>query len=98
MRRETLAYAKVTGPRRRDVYVHDPGSRVRRLTHGGGIEPAWAPDGESLAFVRAGDVYLIGASGRRLRLLARDSSFRRSHPTDVGSRPSADRRRVRVAC
>lgn len=72
--REKLAYSSLTGRGRRDVYVHHPGSPARRLTRGGGIQPAWSPDGRSLAFVRAGDIYLIGADGRGLRRLVRDGA------------------------
>lgn len=51
-----------------DVFAVRPdGSRLRRMTFGGGFEPDWSPDGRRLAFVRGvgtgDDVFTVKASG-----------------------------------
>jgi TolB protein len=59
-----------------DIYLMDvDGTDVQRLTQHLAADrcPAWSPDGERLAFVsdRSGDgVYLMGANGSNVRLLA----------------------------
>ncbi len=45
------------------------GRRPRALVRGG--QPSWSPDGRSLAYVRAGSVYVVRLGSRRPRLLAR---------------------------
>ena len=55
------------------VFVVDPGGRhARDLTpHSGGGSPAWSPDGQRLAFVRASGLWIMNGDGTRQRILAR---------------------------
>jgi Tol biopolymer transport system component len=76
-----IAFVRFPGfsPERADVYVMNAdGSGQRRLTRNSAddAEPAWSPDGRSIAFEsdRDGnfDVYLMNADGRELRKLTRN--------------------------
>lgn len=71
-RSDVLAFAQITKPHRRDLFLLATGGRPRRLTRTGGDQPSWSPGCRSLAFVRAGDTYVIGANGVHARLLVRD--------------------------
>jgi len=58
-----------------DLYRYDIGSGVAtRLTAAPGEEeePAWSPDGAAVAFVRGGNLFVVGADGRGERALTRD--------------------------
>jgi TolB protein len=59
------------------VFVSDPKVRaVRQATDVGREgEPAWAPDGERIAFVRNGDLYVVHQRGRTARKVADDASW-----------------------
>jgi Tol biopolymer transport system component len=62
----TLVFAYLAGPRNADLSVGKiSGGSVRRLTETKEDEccPSWSPDGRSLAFMRAGDIYAINADG-----------------------------------
>ena len=57
-------HASVDG--NRDIYLaNGDGTGVIRLTTDPGADmyPSWSPDGRSIAFVRDGDVYVMGADG-----------------------------------
>jgi Tol biopolymer transport system component len=43
------------------------GETPRQVTFRGGASPSWSPSAKRLAFVRAGDVWTVGADGRGLR-------------------------------
>ena len=69
-----LAFVRLGRSRRdddpADVYVvRRDGSGLRRLTRRGGYAPAWSPDGRWIAFMRAGDLYVVRATGGHLRRL-----------------------------
>ena len=58
-----------------DPYRYDFGSEAAvRLTSAAGKEeePAWSPDGTSVAFVRGGNLFVVGADGRGERALTSD--------------------------
>jgi Tol biopolymer transport system component len=68
---------------RRIAIVSADGSRVRFLTNprGRDTDPAWSPDGSTIAFVRyrsaqaqIGDIWLMTPSGARQRLLIRNAA------------------------
>ena len=50
--------------------IHVGGTRVMNI----GIEPAWSPSGESIAFVTKGDLWVGDADGTHRDLLVRDAS------------------------
>jgi Tol biopolymer transport system component len=59
-----LAFVRTPGP---EIWLVGPdGTALRRLTVG--AQPAWAPDGRTLAFVDGGAVWTIGLDGARRRL------------------------------
>ena len=74
--------------KRKGIYVTDPtGRKLRRVTRGYDIAPAWSPDGRRVAFLR-GDrksfvsdnykgIYVVNADGSGLRLLLRSSKSMR---------------------
>jgi len=58
-----------------DLYRYDIGSEaVARLTSAAGKEeePAFSPDGASVAFVRGGNLFVVGADGHGERALTSD--------------------------
>ena len=60
--------------RRGLITMNSAGRHVVRLTRGADEEPAWAPDGRTIAFVRDSgghdqNVYTVGSNGRGLRRL-----------------------------
>jgi dipeptidyl-peptidase-4 len=58
-----------------DLYRYDFGADTAvRLTSAAGEEeePAWSPDGRLVAFVRAGNLFVVGADGRGERALTSD--------------------------
>jgi WD40-like Beta Propeller Repeat len=59
------------------VFVSDPRVRaVRQATDAGKEgEPAWSADGERIAFVRNGDLYVVHRRGRTARPVADDASW-----------------------
>lgn len=48
-----------------DLYVYGSGRRL--LTRKNGLAPNWSPHGTKIAFVRKGNLYVIGANGKGLR-------------------------------
>jgi Tol biopolymer transport system component len=51
-----------------DIYVANAnGKRARQLTHHGGAQPAWSPDGKYIAFIGNNGLYVIRRDGRSLR-------------------------------
>jgi hypothetical protein len=63
-----LALASCAQPERKGcslaVYAMGSGAKVRDLTAGpDDTGPAWAPDGASIVFTRAGDLFLVAADG-----------------------------------
>ena len=60
-----------------DVFVADAEfAAVERITGGGREgEPAWAPDGERIALVRDGDLYVVHAHGGGERKVADDAEW-----------------------
>lgn len=54
-----------------EVWLTRIGQGVRRLTHGGGKSPSWAPSGRRLAFERNDQIWTIRADGTRPRLIRR---------------------------
>jgi Tol biopolymer transport system component len=51
-----------------DIYVSNANGRgARQLTHHGGEQPVWSPDGKYIAFVRDDGLYVIRRDGRSLR-------------------------------
>ena len=55
---------------RQDVYiVGRDGRGLRRVTRRGGYAPVWSPDGQWIAFIRAGDLYVVRATGQGLQRL-----------------------------
>jgi hypothetical protein len=59
----------VTGP----IALFDAatGRRLRDLTAGADLQPAFSPHGRRVTFVRGRDLYVVGTSGGRARRLAR---------------------------
>ena len=60
-----------------DLYRYDIGpEKATRLTTAPGKEeaPAFSPDGASVAFVRGGNLFVVGADGRGERALTSDGS------------------------
>jgi dipeptidyl-peptidase-4 len=58
-----------------DLYRYDfAAGTAARLTSAAGKEeePAWSPDGRSVAFVRGGNLFVVGADGRGERALTTD--------------------------
>ena len=107
-----LAFVRIQGGRS-DIYVvNADGSRLRRLAHaiaftpkgggpnsGFGANPAWSPDGRTIAFIsnRDGtdDIFVVNADGGGLRNLtrsrgttARDSGKGANTSGPSGSRPT----------
>jgi dipeptidyl aminopeptidase/acylaminoacyl peptidase len=65
-----LAFARFAEERRRSgIYVVRRNGRGLRQVTRGGSEPAWSPDGKWIAYIRAGDVYIVRTSGRGRRRL-----------------------------
>jgi dipeptidyl aminopeptidase/acylaminoacyl peptidase len=62
-------------PNCEDIFVTRLGGTPRRLTYRGGSTPSWSPHGTKLAFLRAGDIYIIGRDGRGLRRLTRRGGY-----------------------
>ncbi len=67
-----IAFASVTGPGRKDLFVMDfDGANLQRLTNNGSqnILPAWSPDGSKIAFtsfIRGNpDLYMVSSAGGR---------------------------------
>jgi Tol biopolymer transport system component len=55
---------------REDVYTMRPdGTDLERVTFRSGFDPSWSPDGSKLAFARRGQIYVVAADGRGLRML-----------------------------
>jgi Tol biopolymer transport system component len=52
-----------------DLYVRGRGGRTRRVTQRRGALPDCSPDSRTIAFVRAGALYTISATGQDLRRL-----------------------------
>lgn len=48
--------------------------RVTRLTGDGGAYPRWSPDGSQIAFIRAGNVYIIRPDGSGERMISGDGT------------------------
>src|SRR4051812_18519496 len=47
-----------------EIYTVDPDDTdLTRLTFSGGRQPAWSPEGTKIAFVRAGNLWLMNADG-----------------------------------
>ncbi len=68
----TGAAGSVSGP----IALFDAatGNRVRELTTGADLDPAFSPDAKRLAFVRGRDLYTVSAGGGSARRLARNVS------------------------
>lgn len=63
------APGSVTGP----IALFDAatGRRLRDLTSGADLDPAFSPDAERVAFVRGRDLYVVATGGGRARRLAK---------------------------
>jgi dipeptidyl aminopeptidase/acylaminoacyl peptidase len=60
-----------------DLYmVHDDGTGTRRLTFSGDAHnPAWSPDGQSVAYDHAGDVWVLRLGQKPRRVTSNGQSF-----------------------
>jgi TolB protein len=73
-----------------EIWVMRPnGSRLRKVTGGGGFAPAWSPDGTKIAFSRHGSIFVVDPAAHRLRRVARWMSA-------VGLAWSPDGRRLAI--
>jgi TolB protein len=73
----TIAFAYLAGPGNFDLSSgRISGGAVRKLTDNEKDDccPSWSPDGRSLAFTRAGDIYLINADGSGERNLTESTA------------------------
>lgn len=71
------------------ISVMNPdGSDGRKLVEG--TDPAWAPDGDTVAFVRDGDVYVVKADGSGERQVT--DSGQDSHPSSSPDCPPSSPR------
>ena len=64
-----LRYSDAVGapPRGQLATIRPSGSGFRQLTRKGGIAPAWSPHATKIAFVRRLRLYVMNASGRKVR-------------------------------
>ena len=63
-----LAYTGAVSDAESDIYVSNAnGRRTRQLTHHGGAQPGWSPNGKYIAFVGHNGLYVIRRDGRSLR-------------------------------
>jgi Tol biopolymer transport system component len=77
-----VAASHIAFVRNDDIWtIHADGSAARQLTHGSTTDalPTWAPDGETVAFVRSAEpgetpsIDLVPAQGGKVRTLLRDT-------------------------
>jgi Tol biopolymer transport system component len=65
---------RIAFARNNDLYViRADGRGLKRLTHRGGGQPNWSPDGQQIAFTRKGFVWRLNVATRRARKLKRGS-------------------------
>ena len=64
------------------------GADVVRLTYGDDTEPRWSPDGQRIAFVRGGNIHVVGADGRGLRRLTDVRGLRRGNRDIAAAAPA----------
>ena len=65
-------YSDSTGPSEIFVADREPDGNwggTRRLTHGGGSQPKWSPDGTTILYTRGDGVYAVGSDGSNERKL-----------------------------
>ena len=82
------------------IYViNSNGASATRLTRTGtNTDPAWSPDGSSIAFTRDGDIYVMDADGSNVRRLTTDAEqdYQPAWSAD-GSRIAFVRERTRTS-